>query len=204
MKKLLNLKYNLKTKAMPIVAGVALLGLSACATVFNNMQHSSLSSVSKLSASAIAKAVDIKNTEYDSDITYTAQGVVLPVKDAMSLKNSEYYQLVAIKDKANGDTSYVLRVNIKYFAADVKRYDTASDKTAKQFEVITVTPKVASCHVSGFCDYVESVGISISKHYLDSHKSKGLDLRLTGATKDDLFIKVPANYIKGFLQAVNS
>ena len=195
---------NIKPTARAVTLSVALLTTPACVSMINNLNYDSLSSVTQQSPDIVAKAVNIADSEYDTHVTYTAKGVVLPTKDALSLGNSEYFELVAKKDKKTKSVDYSLHVNVTYLDYDAKYYDTLSDKQAKKFKVETTIPGVVKCDINGYCTYTESVLAILPKSYLESHKANGMDLRFSGATKDDVFINVPASYIGGFFMAVNS
>lgn len=100
-----------------------------------------------------------------------------------------------IKDSQSDDYFLSLRYEADNWAFLSEAYDSDGNK----LPVAKIDQKVGT-FVSK-TNVVENISIDLPKSYLLDHVDKGLDIKLLGK-RNEAVIKIPAFYIKGFLDAV--
>jgi hypothetical protein len=109
------------------------------------------------------------------------------------------------KDKATGKVKHQLFIVIKY-SNDWRYYQSASFINGDYQELTVINTEVVKCQsyrsLGVLCDYRETLGLSFSDASLNSFKEEGLKIRINAKSGHENILEVPANYIKGYLQAI--
>jgi hypothetical protein len=81
-------------------------------------------------------------------------------------------------------------------------YGEAYDSDGNRLEFISIERKVDSCDGARGCYYRETVGLNISRKYLEDHQETGIRYKVSGKAGDFTGF-LPAAYVKGFLLSVD-
>lgn len=81
-----------------------------------------------------------------------------------------------------------------------KLYDTAHDIDGNALPTEVLARSVNWCGTNE-CQYIEAVGIAITRPYLEDRIARGLTLKISG-TRGDATADVPAAYVRAFLKRV--
>jgi len=160
--------------------------LAACATPTEQQAPQSISS-----------AVEVKDTAFDKDITYTG-----PVIYTSSGDNDLQYLLRAWKNKKTDNTGYQLYIDVSYADADWRSYDSASFTSGSTVNAATIDNDVY-CGAYG-CTYYETLGIPVTEAFLNRKSATGFNVRLNPHSGQETFVKVSPNYIQGLMLAVGT
>ncbi|HKH19544.1 MAG TPA: hypothetical protein VKB53_01305 [Gammaproteobacteria bacterium] len=171
---------------MKLLLLIASVLLAACATPIEQQAPQSISS-----------AVEVKDTAFDKDITYTG-----PVIYTSSGDNDLQYLLRAWKNKKTDNTGYQLYIDVSYADADWRSYESASFTSGSTVNAATIDNDVY-CGAYG-CTYYETLGIPVTAAFLNRKSVTGFNVRLNSHSGQETFVKVSPNYIQGFMQAVGT
>ncbi len=79
-------------------------------------------------------------------------------------------------------------------------YHAAYDSDGNPLDTTLIARKVGYCSMHG-CSKSEHVGVNVTRDYLDTHATSGVQFTLSGKAGNAVFF-IPGGYIKGFLAAV--
>ena len=168
------------------LAIAACLAISACATNYASKP-----------ASEVAKAVTVKDSQFDSSAAYIAPLTLSTTKRGLFTDN-ESVQLVAMQDKKSKQVTFRLAVRIMY-SFDWRFYESASFNDGSRVDSINTKREVDACNSLG-CIHTEELVFPIDKTRLADAGS--LTFRLNSKAGAENIITIPKNYIDGFLLTV--
>lgn len=82
-------------------------------------------------------------------------------------------------------------------------YNEAYDSDGNKLDFISIDKKVDSCSGGRGCYFEETVGLNVSRKYLDEHQDTGIHYKVSGKAGEFTGF-LPAAYVKGFLASVDS
>lgn len=128
----------------------------------------------------------------------TFQGPPINTMDAAN--TYEMFSLRA-EQTQQGAKTYQLLVTLTYFAP-WRYYETANllNKPASTFKV--VAREAGACEPQG-CIFKEVMAIEMTDAFLREHADKGFQVTISSKTGVSTDLFVPAQYLKGFLKAVD-
>lgn len=144
-------------------------------------------------AAEISKAITIKDSEFDSQITYIGPQSFSETKRGLFVDN-ETVQLLATKNKKSGEVSYFIYVRVLY-SFDWRFYNSASLANGTQLNIKPLSKIVNSCAGMG-CIHTEEVSIPIDRKILDS--GADFKFRLNSKSGAENIITINKSYIEGF------
>jgi hypothetical protein len=178
-----------------IAAGylAASFALGGCAT-----------SVDKQSAGEIASKVEVKDSNFDQQIAYIGPEI-LNFEARGLLNDHQRLRLRAWKSKPSGDLTYQLYAKIWFNTGGWRHYRTVSFPDATQSDVVRIDADVQCMGGGGYtsCSHEETVGVPLSAAFLNANGASGFTIRLNSQSGTQSFLKVPANYVQGFLLRVS-
>ncbi|QWF71377.1 hypothetical protein KEF85_02490 [Methylomonas paludis] len=127
--------------------------------------------------------------------------------------NSVSYYLTAHKDsRFAGNTSYWLEFDANYGSshsmANSRRYDMAKTETGLSIPTYHLRHETLRCQeykgVGDGCLYRDRAEVQLSLADLEAGRHSGLKLILSSANQEYEHIDLPAQYVDGFLRAVQS
>lgn len=167
------------------VAALALL--SGCATNYGTV-----------APSEVSKAIEVKDSSFDADITYTGPQVMSETRRGLFVDN-ETARLAAVKNKKTGAVNYAVYVRVLY-SFDWRFYKSVSFRDGMQAEVKNVSQRVNACTSGGGCIHTEELVFVVD---LAKLKAAGdLEFRLNAKNGTENIITLPRGYINGFLNGL--
>jgi hypothetical protein len=110
-----------------------------------------------------------------------------------------FVTLRALKSDS-GPAVYQIYVSASY-DGEWRYYDSAYDSNGTELETTVIDRKVSSCAQS-YCNFVETLGIKVSRNYLKENQNlQGVRFKIMGKRGEAIFY-ISAQYIGGFLAAV--
>lgn len=169
-----------------IVSLVFALFVSGCATNYADK-----------SQDEVAKGITVKNSEFDSSISYIGPQAMSETRRGLSVDN-ETVQLLAIQNKKTKATKYIVYARILY-SFDWRFYNSVSFSDGNTVPVKQLSQVVDSCTGAG-CIHTEEISFPIG---LEKLKEKGgFRFRLNSKSDVENIIALPKNYIEGFVGSV--
>lgn len=107
----------------------------------------------------------------------------------------------AWKFEKDNSTRYQIYVS-DYYDTAWRFYNSAYDSNGNQLDMTPISKEVIGCSRYSGCTYNETVGINVTKDYLQNNLESGIRFQISGKAGDNVFY-VPGNYIKGFLHVLN-
>lgn len=119
-----------------------------------------------------------------------------------------YYYLQAAESNNNpAETVYRLQLDANY-GGDPRHYDAVSIAHADSFATSHLHHETIRCQIFGSmtdsCLYRDRADIVLSLQQLEAARQNGLNMTLSSTAKQYETLDLPANYIDGFLQAVQN
>jgi len=164
------------------------LGVSGCATNFADKKPEE-----------VAANITVKNSDFDSAITYIGPQVMSETRRGLFVDN-QTVQLVASKDKRTKNIKYVVYVRVLY-SFDWRFYNSVSFKDGTTAELKEIRRKVNSCTGMG-CIHTEEAVFPVNLEQLT--KGGDLEFRLNSKTGVENIMRLPKNYIDGFIYSVRA
>jgi hypothetical protein len=125
--------------------------------------------------------------------------------------NTVSYHLAAVKDNQSSSLNYQLQFDAKYGIVGtyyVRHYDVAKFQNGVLTPTTQLRHDALSCQVYGDmvngCLFRDRANVVISAEQLEAGRQSGLTLILGSADKDYETLDLPAQYIDGFLKAVQN
>lgn len=106
------------------------------------------------------------------------------------------------RDKAGGQIRHELYVAYSYSASSAWQFQTVQFDDASVVSVTVFDRKVAKC-LSERCVHVEHLGVPLSDAFLRSRFYTGFQMHVLSPRGHSAVLSVPANYIQGYLTAVD-
>ena len=156
-------------------------------------------------ADDFAKKVAVNTSDFDTDLKYVAPKLYgFKKRGLLSAGDRMKLNLRGWKDKATGKVRHQLYIVIEY-DNDWRHYQSASFLGGSNQDLTVIDREVTGCHsyssLGVFCDYRETLGLSFSDTDLNAAKEEGLKIRINAKSGHENILELPANYIKGYLQA---
>jgi hypothetical protein len=127
--------------------------------------------------------------------------------------NTVYYNLAAYKsDQSANDTSYRLDFDANYgadhSAATSRHYNLAKTDNGMAFPTNHLRHEMVRCQVfrdiGDGCLYRDRATVELSLAELEAGRQSGMNLTLSSADKEYEHLYLPAQYVDGFLRAVQN
>lgn len=106
---------------------------------------------------------------------------------------------------SEGSLQYQIYVADHYYDRGVRAgsgwrfYSAAADIEGTPLEARSLGREVDSCD-RGICSYIETIGLTVTRTYLEDRKDRGITFKLMSRTGDAVF-SIPAPYVRAFLAA---
>jgi len=173
-----------KTTAICISMVATVLFLSACAGPASRININD--------PQAIASNVSVKLDDFKKIVNYTGPNV--------AEMNASRLLLRAWKTEKSQSTSYQIYVSHAFFN-DWRFYDSAYDSNGERLDTSKIDRNVSMCDRYG-CMYTETVGLNITREYLEKNKVTGIKFKVSGSKGEAIFFLSGA-YVQGFLSIVD-
>lgn len=170
-------------KLFQMIAIGALLCVSGCASNYANK-----------SADEVAKAMSVRNSEFDSSIRYIAPPARSDTRRGL-FEDNQTVQLYASLDKNTKALTYYVYVRVLY-SFDWRFYNSVSFTDGTTKPTTEKARKVNSCTGIG-CIYTEEIIFPIEYARLASRH--GMSFRLNSKKGASNTISLPSNYVDGFI-----
>lgn len=139
---------------------------------------------------AVADATQVTYDQYTKTTTVLAD----MVQESDGFNNITYRLRAGIKGKNN---NYV-QLYLTYWSQSGWYFlSSADDINGESLPVVTIDSQVESGAVR------ETLAVTLSRPYLDSHKLSGMNIRITGK-RGSITVQVPSAYIAGFLTKLDT
>jgi hypothetical protein len=149
-------------------------------------------------SSEVSKAIEIKDSSFDSDITYTGPQAFSETRRGLFVDN-ETVRLAAVKNKTTGAVNFAMYVRILY-SFEWRFYNSVSFRDGKQGEIKNVSRQVNSCTAGGGCIHTEEFVFLVG---IEQLRSRGnLEFRVNAKNGAENIISIPRTYIDGFLKGL--
>lgn len=162
----------------------------------------------------IAQNVEVGTTAADRYITYHGPQIEISFQP-LDWGDGTYYRNVSPKhggfprhflrswrDKVDGRLRHELYVAYAYSSASPWQFETAQFDDASVVQLNVFEREMPECF-SERCIHVEHVGVPISDAFLRSRFYTGFQMHVLSARGHTAALSVPANYIQGYLTAVD-
>jgi hypothetical protein len=90
-----------------------------------------------------------------------------------------------------------------FYSGQWRFYREAYDSDGNRLDFVSIDRKVASCSGGSGCYYEETIGLNVSRKYLEDHKATGIRFKVSGKAGEFTEF-LPAAYVKGFLDSVDA
>lgn len=147
----------------------------------------------------VAAGITVKNSDFDSSITYIGPQAFSTTRRGLFADN-ETVALTASQDKNTKEFKYAIYVRILY-TSDWRFYKSSSFRDGTTTDLRQISQRVNTCTAGVGCAHTEEVGIPVGLDRLT--KGSDLEFRLNSTSGVENVIKLPKNYINGFLQSVH-
>lgn len=137
--------------------------------------------------SSVANFTMVKYDEFEKTTKYTGPN---------ASGNEIDYLLIRGWKRKSGIISYQIYVS-DYYPLNWHFYNRAFDSNGELLDMVTIDREVESCH--SYCSYRETIGLTVTRNYLEKAKNTGIRFKLSGKSGEDAIFSIPAAYIKGFL-----
>jgi hypothetical protein len=141
------------------------------------------------SATDVAAATKVEHDEYKKTTSFTGA-------------NASQYNTLLIRGWRD-DKTKTARFQIyadSFYAGQWRFYNDAYDSDGNRLEFTSIDRKVVSCR--GGCTYTETVGLTVSRKYLEEHQETGIRFKVSGKA-GEFTAELPAAYVKGFISSVD-
>lgn len=168
----------------------AMLVLSACASTTPTLNMSD--------PQVVANSITVERDNFKKITRYEGPNVTAGLESGLS-GLSDTVLIRAWKQDKTGEISYQIYIN-DYFEGDWRMYDSTYDANGNNLETIKITHDIVTC-VKSICSGYESIGVNISREYLEKNKASGIQLKISGNGGENTF-SIPGGYIDGVLSVV--
>lgn len=183
-----------------LLAATIALVLSACASLNVNDPE------------AVTAAISVRRDEFEKLTEYIGPNAVpyslaqwfWPDKVLIRAWKGDALEAlkVALKDDPDAkdlkSTIYQIYVEDS-FVGDWRFYNSAYDANGNRLNTTLISRDVG-CRGSS-CQYVEQLGLEITREYLEKNKETGIRFKISGKFGENIFF-IPSGYIKAFLSVV--
>lgn len=134
-----------------------------------------------------------KVTRDDFKKTTNYQGANASPQNALYLR--------AWRDDRTASTTFQVYLT-SFYSTEWRHYDEAYDSDGNRLDFISINKRVDSCNGDRGCYYEETVGLYVTRKYLEDHQDTGIRYKVSGKTGEFTGF-LPAAYVKGFLMSVD-
>jgi len=89
-----------------------------------------------------------------------------------------------------------------FYSDQWRFYREAYDSDGNKLDFISIDRKVDSCNGGRGCYFEETVGLNLSRQYIEDHQNSGIRFKISGKAGEFTGFLPPA-YVKGFLLSVD-
>jgi hypothetical protein len=133
-------------------------------------------------------------------VTYDEFKKITQFRGANASQNNELY-LRAWKDDRTKQITYQIYLT-SFYGNAWRFYSEAYDSDGNQLDFLSIDRKVDSCGGAYGCYFEETVGLNVSREYLQQHQETGVRYKISGKAGEATGF-LPAVYVKGFLASVD-
>lgn len=174
-------------RALPFLVVIsAACALSACVTYVTEPKPVLLTD-----ATTIASITKIKHDEFKKITVYEGANATL----------GGTQNLRAIRDDATGLTEYQI-YRVSTYTKQWRFYSEAYDDSGAKLDFKSIDKSVTNCSSDYECYYHETVGIKVTRDYLDRKAESGIRYKISGQAGEEVNY-LPAAYVKGFLTSID-
>ncbi|MFC1684006.1 SPOR domain-containing protein [Pseudomonadota bacterium] len=154
---------------------------------------------------AVAAGVEVNNPEFGDHVVYSAPRILKEDSVGRRITDQLRYRLKGWVDREEGELNTQLHISIMYEATNWRAYNGASvsDDQPLKLKKLNTNVKCIKHQNYEICAREEVVGIPIPADYLTANSSKGIAVHVNSDKGFTHVINVPANYIQGYLMALN-
>lgn len=138
----------------------------------------------------VAARTQIKRDEYKKMTNFTG---------ANAVKYGTLF-IRAWRDDKTNKTDFQIYAD-SYYSGGWRFYQEAYDSDGNRMDFVSIDRKVVSCR--GGCSYEETVGMSVTRKYLEDHQDTGIRFKVSGKA-GEFTGELPAAYVKGLLMSVDA
>lgn len=149
-------------------------------------------------SSEVSKAIEVKDTSFDTDVTYTGPQAFSETRRGLFVDN-ETVRLAAVKNKKTGAVNFAVYVRILY-PFEWRFYNSVSFRDGKQADIKNLSRQVNSCTSGGGCIHTEEFVFVVGIDRLKSGEK--LEFRANAKNGAENIIAIPRTYIDGFLNGL--
>lgn len=147
-----------------------------------------------VSPSEVSQALVVKDSNFDAIATVIGPQSFSETSRGIFTDN-ETTQLVVSRNKSTGDVRHAVFVRILY-TSDWRFYQSVSFSGGEQRPLRSLSKQTNACQAVG-CIHTEEVAFDIDRAVLD--KGVDLEFRLNSPGGTENVIKLPRNYVTGFI-----
>jgi len=89
-----------------------------------------------------------------------------------------------------------------FYSTEWRHYNEAYDSDGNRMDFISIDKKVDSCSGARGCYFEETVGLNVTRKYLEDRQDTGIRYKVSGKVGEFTGF-LPAAYVKGFLMSVD-
>jgi hypothetical protein len=119
----------------------------------------------------------------------------------VNASRDNYLVLRGWRDDRTKSTEFQVYIT-SYYSGQWRFYSEAYDSEGNRLDFVSIDQHVASCG-SYSCRYSETIGLNVSRQYLEDHRTTGIRFKVSGKAGEFTDF-LPAAYIKGFLDSVDA
>jgi hypothetical protein len=152
---------------------------------------------------AVSRAIKVNRDDFKKITRYVgpyAVGGTLLLGGKEVSRGGDVVFLRAWKTDSIGSINYQIYVMDKY-NGHWRFYDSAYDSNGNGLNTTLIDREVGSCSGSGSCSHAETLGLNVTREYLEKNQESGIRFQVSGKAGKEVFF-IPGGYIKGFLSAV--
>jgi hypothetical protein len=181
MKNIMKSKVTLLASLISLVATVL---LSACAGPASRININD--------PQAIASKVSVQRDDFMKIVNYIGPNV--------AEENASRLLIRVWKNEQSPSTSYQIYVSHAFFN-EWRFYDSAYDSNGERLDTSKIDTNASMCDRYG-CMYTETVGLNVTRGYLEKNKGTGIKFKVSGRKGEAVF-SLSGAYIQGFLSVVD-
>ena len=158
----------------------------------------------------VAGAVIITDSKSEAEIRYKGPSIIKE-ETYKVVTDDQYYRLRGWRNRKTGTLKHQLKVIISNPTSRFRIYNSASFDNGQRAQLEELR-RYERCRVpgsragkSGFteCLHEQTLGVLLTDEALRTYADRGFTLKISAEDGNLSHIKVPANYIQGYLQAVD-
>lgn len=159
------------------------------------------------SATEVKAAVKTEYTGVDSALALIGPPIQT-TKYNTQLSEYEYFTayLRGWKDPTGSVSNHLLYVDAQYSDAYMRSYRSAYVEDNLPVHFTQISNRLHGCRlyhiIPILCDFEEVFGIALTTEILERYKATGLSVRVGAQNGQAVSIRLPSNYIQGYLAAV--